>query len=186
MLVSNVERKFNQSLLPMFKGNKLSVTLNGSEVVIVKGMISKRIKVNNWEVSEYNELYDLLNAYECNEVAWNSIEHYDDNAMNYIPEYNKVGFFDGCSSFMDMFNRMAECGFSGELIKSMNIDMNKTEAIVYNGMYITPCMLDSVMNNIKAEFKINDTKGIKENIINTLKSGRSLKEDTTLKALGLV
>ena len=186
MLSQDLERKFNQSLLSKFNNEHVSVTLNGSEVVISKGMTTKRIKVNGWEVSDYNDLNDLLNAYINKEVTWGAVMHYDDNAMNYVAEYNKVGFFEGCTSFIDMFNRMSECGFSVDLIKSMNIDMTKTQAIVYNGMYITPCMLDSVINNAKVEYKLNNVKGIKENIINTLKSGYSLKECETLEELNLV
>ena len=108
--------------------------------------------------------------------------------MQIVPDYRKKAFYEGCVSFEDVFNRMSECGFTKELIELYkgSIDKNRTEAIIYHNVYITPCMIDGMLDTFKTEYKINNIKTISNNIVDTLKRGYSLYECEELEKLNLI
>lgn len=121
------------------------------------------------------------------EVNFTELEK-NEKKMQIVPDYRKKSFYEGCTSFIDIFNRMTECGFNKEVynIVKNSIDKNKTEAFAYNNVYITPCMVDGMLDTFKAEYKINNIKKVSENIIDTLKRGYSLNECEELEELHLI
>ena len=113
-------------------------------------------------------------------------EKKQEKKMQIVPDYRKKSFYEGCTSFTDTFNRMTECGFSQEVYSLVRESIGNSEAFIYNNMYITPCMVDGMLDTIKEEYKINNIKTVCNNIIDTIKRGYSLNECETLEELHLV
>lgn len=121
-----------------------------------------------------------------NETNFMELEK-NEKKMQIVPDYRKKSFYEGCTSFEDSFNRMSECGFSYDLLSLVSSFQEKdTQAFKYNNTLITPCMVDGMLDTVKADYKLNDIKAISKNIIDTLKSGYSLHECEELVNLNLI
>lgn len=150
-------------------GNVTSATVenfNGSRIVF---------NTNTWDGESLENLTSQVACYLGGEITWEQLKNYDMSMSEseaidgHIRQYVKDSYIFGKYNIKQMFNIVAKkYGYTTEFLKKYSsIDIQKSNTVLINGVYVTPSMLGVVCKEyLKITESLEDSRDLNKRVEN--------------------